>query len=194
MKAIAGGVMLILAGTGLAAAQTVDGATARAQVFSADGATAQLYRRADLDERDRLILVEAAKTQKYYGAIAYSPSEGLLAEATVASANYHSVPTAEAAALRICEDRRPRGAAPCVLAARIVPPGYVERAFQLNADATGALADYRRGAGPKALAISPGTGEWALAKGAGAAGRAVADCNAKAARRGGRDCRVAVAD
>ena len=70
--------------------------------------------------------------------------------------------------------------------------GWEPRALQLSADATDDLRrSYRKGKGPKALAVSPSTGVWTIARGDGAAAAAVQECQAQS---GADDCQVAVAD
>ncbi len=143
-------------------------------------------------------LLDAIRTeagrQKYYGAMAWSPSEGIAARSAVMVANYHDLVAAETVALRACNDNRARGAAPCEVIAQIRPAGYVPRDVQLNADATRGFRIYRRGGGEKALAISRATGEWQFEKGPDAAARALAGCNRLAARKGARDCQILVQD
>ena len=91
-----------------------------------------------------------------------------------------------------CNERRKSGAARCVVVALIRPKGWEARDIQLSVEATtGLRKEYRKGRGEKALAIAPSTGEWAIAKGDGAASQALADC---ADRSGATDCTVVVAD
>ncbi|MEX5730182.1 hypothetical protein Ga0609869_003535 [Rhodovulum iodosum] len=174
-----------------APAEPVDGETARALVVDARAAEAVILPQPFLGEQDSKTLAVVAEQQKYYGAIAVAPSEGLLSTATVAAANYHDVATARAVALKGCDARRQGGRA-CVIVAEIRPRGWQARPLQLNADASAALhKQYRRGRGPKALAISPGTGQWHLEKGEGASAAALDGCAAKARTD---DCRIVVAD
>lgn len=115
-----------------------------------------------LSESDQQLIATVAGQQKYYGAIAFSPDEGILSNATVAAANYHDVETASEKALSDCNGNRASGTARCVIAAWIVPPSYEEgRALQLNIDATAAVRkEYRRVRGEKAFAVSMSTGNW----------------------------------
>ncbi|WP_108484047.1 5-aminolevulic acid synthase [Oceaniglobus ichthyenteri] len=177
-----------------AAAQTVDGATAKRALFSERGVTITLFNLPQLSQKDKLVLAEVAKQQKYYGAVAISPDEGLMAEATLAAANYHSIKPAERAAKAACDKARKPGSARCVIAAHILPNKHTARALQLSVDATEGFNKNWAGGGPKALAISPATGEWAMAKGPGAADAAKNDCNRTAKSRGASDCVVVIAE
>ena len=111
-------------------------------------------------------------------------------EATVAAANYHSVEAASAAALGGCDAAR-KGAGACVIVAYIRPKGWQARSVQLSADATRAFSKDYGGKGA-ALAVSAGTGTWAMAKGATASEAAIAACGAKLS--GPNDCTVVIAD
>lgn len=176
---------------GMAAAEPVDGKTARALAFKPKGVEVTLLPLEGLSEQDVKALTLAAEQQPYYAAVALAPSEGLMSTATVAAANYHDVASAGAAALAACNAAR-KGGTPCVIAAEVRPRGWEPRALSLSADATvGLRKDYGRARGEKALAISPATGKWAVGKGAGAEAAALATC---AAHPGATDCTVVVAD
>lgn len=180
---------LALGAAGAAAAQPVDGRAARDALFAPKGSSVAIVRGV-LPEDQAALLAGVAEGQAYYGAIAVSPDEGLMSEATVAAVNHHSIEAAAAAAARDCNARK-KGRADCVVAALIRPRGYEEgRALQLSALATEAFrSDYGR-SGARALAASPATGAFGLGKGAGAAEAALADC----AKAGATDCAVVVAD
>lgn len=183
--------VLIIAG-GAVAAAPMGGKQARKEVFAAKGADVQVIAQDALSQSDMTVIAQVAAQQPYYGAVAISLSEGLMSEATVAAANYHDVAPARDAALKSCEARRKEASKPCVIVAEIRPKGYAPRALQLSASATDALkSTYRKGRGPKALAISPSTGKWAIAKGEGAVQSALAQCGAEA---GVADCDIAVQD
>jgi hypothetical protein len=172
-----------------AVAQPLDGRTARDALFITQDSTTALVSGV-LPEDQASLLAQVTAGQAFYGAVAISPDAGLMAEATVAAVNHHSVEAAAAAAVRDCNAKK-TGKADCVVAAIIRPKGWAEgRALQLSATATAAFrADYgRRGA--RALAMSPATGAFGMAQGDGAAAAALADC----ARDGASDCVVAVAD
>ena len=82
-----------------------------------------------------------------------------------------------------------------MVAARTLPADYSAQPLQLSVDATRAFRDdYRPARAPKAMAISPDTGKWAIARGDGAGNAAVSQCNAQAATLGAQDCYVAIAD
>lgn len=150
----------------------------------------------ELTDTDRELLIAAAKTQAFWGAVAMSPSEGLLAEATVAAGNFHSEEAARDAAISTCDSRRPKEADPCVLAAIIRPKGSADGDLMaLSSDATKAVTgDYAEREAPKAMAISPSGGEWSVATGSDAEAKAVGACNDKAGERGRSDCEVVIRD
>ena len=143
-----------------------------------------------LSERDQTILAQVAEMQKYYGAIALSPDEGLLSQATVAAANYHSLEPARAAALDECNDKRASGTTRCVIGADIIPQRYEEgRALQLNIDASYSVThrkgEYRRLRGDKSFAISIETGQWGF-------GASDAEAQDACASEGADDCKVII--
>lgn len=184
-------IMAALAFTLPAGAEPFDGKTARKMVFKPTGVEVALIAHDFLTEQDRMALNYAAQQQPYYAAIAVSPSDGLLSNATLAAANFHDVESARAAALKGCNAAR-EGAQPCVVVAEIRPKGWQARPLSLSADATfGLRKTYGRGRGEKAMAISPATGKWTVEKGAGAAAAALASC---ARQAGATDCRIVVAD
>lgn len=131
-----------------------------------------------LPDIEARLLATATAGQPYYGAIAISPGDGLMSEATVAAVNHHTVEAAAAQALADCEERR-AAEAPCVIAAVIRPAGWVARPLSLSADASRAV-DGLRGA----LAISAATGKF----GTGADGAAALSAC------GESDCVVVIAD
>jgi hypothetical protein len=183
-----------------AAAAPVTGDETQGMLFGLRGQT--LAFAAGLSEQDRTILsmvVDLSARQMrqplyWYSSIAYSPTTGLTAEpGPVAAANHHGVAAADRAALAACNAAQARGAAPCVIAARVLPRGYEPRALELSFGATSAFRDsYRRTRGEKAMAISPASGQFAIATGAGAAEAAVARCNALS--QGAEDCMVAISN
>ena len=181
-----------------AAAEPVTGAEARDLLFGLRGQTVAVS--AGLSELDKTILEMvidlSAKQMRqplyWYSSIAYSPSTGLTTEpGPVAAANHHGVAAADRAALAACNAAQARGAAPCVIGARVLPRGYQPRPLELSFGATTAFRDtYRRARGEKAMAISPVSGQFAIATGAGAAEAALAQCNALS--QGAGDCVVAI--
>lgn len=183
------GLVLALCWGSVAAAQ-VTGEQARAALFAGSEAEVDLRPEAGLPEDQAQTLVTVGAGQPYYGAIAISPDEGLMSEATVAAANHHTTEAAEVAALAACNARK-SGARPCVVAALIRPLGWEMRPLLLSADASAGLRkDYPAKGG--ALAVSPATGAWSIGSGAGAVKTAVAACNAKAGAAA--DCVLAVQD
>ncbi|MHC0052780.1 5-aminolevulic acid synthase [Actibacterium sp. D379-3] len=185
--------LLAAGGAGAALAEPpLGGKAARKEMFDATTSSARMVPQATLSDADMALIKQVAATQPYYGAVAISPSEGLMSEATLAAANFHDLDNARTAALAGCDARRKDGSDPCVIVSEILPEGHEPRMLQLSAAATDGLqSDYRKGRGAKALAISPATGKWAVAKGDGAAEAAVAQCALEA---GIGDCRVVVQD
>ena len=184
---------------GQAAAQPVDGKTAQGMLFSPKGFEIVVRKDAGLSAVDLKTVNVLVKmdmftaSAAYYGAIAYAPGDGLASEATIMSSMLHSPEAAAAAALKACNAKRKAGPG-CVIIADVLPQKWQRRALMLNRDATDAMRGYRRGKGPKALAISPATGVWSIAKGPGAARGAVNDCLARAQPLGASDCEVVIAD
>lgn len=139
-------------------------------------------------------LQNAAKLQKFYEAMAASPSEGLLAPSASQAINHNSAAAAAAAAIAACDAKIKKGAEACVVVAEFLPKGYKEpRAFSLSYNASEIFAKkYKRAQKPKAFASSATTGEWGQAVKAGsveaARAAALAECSAKAAQQGADDC------
>lgn len=176
--------MLLVLGPVAAAAEPVSGAAAKKMLYPADGAEVRVIPRDFMGPSDPQILKQVGATQKYYGAVAVSPAEGLASEATVAGANFHDVDSARASALKACNAKRATGTPPCQIVAEILPRGWKQGALQLSADATAAFADtYAAQDAPKALAISPATGEWAIGVGQDAGQLALLGCRERAKGR-----------
>jgi hypothetical protein len=134
----------------------------------------------------------AAEEFPYYAALVLSPGDPQANQSGLTVANYHSPEAATRAALDACNRRRTTGAE-CVVVAQVLPRGYERGDLTLSKEATDALrGDFRRLDPPKALAISPATGQFGFARGDGA--RALAGCNRKAAERGVEDCRIVVSE
>ena len=191
--------MALIAGAGNAMAQTVNEATARQALFDPRGRLVSTSPLPGLSEDLQPLLKQALQASaadvRYYGAVAMAPGAGLESEATALAENFHSPAGAEAAALASCNARRPSGSQPCVVVARTLPRGYAARPVELSVDATEAFRkDYRKAKSPKALAISPATGRWAIAAGPGAVEAAVEACNRQASAAGASDCRPAIVD
>jgi hypothetical protein len=178
-------ISLSLALTGVAQAETVTGKDAGKLVFASDKAEVKLIAGVDLPKEQVNAVKSVLAAQPYYGAMAMSPDEGLMSESTVATANFHSVEAAGAAAVAQCNDKK-TGASPCVVVAVVQPKGWKARALQLSSEATAGLqAGYPAAGG--ALAISAATGVWGMGQTAEAALGACADTAAKP-----KDCAVVV--
>ena len=174
------------AGAAVAADDLPGAREAWRMMFGTRASVAEVSSTIALSQSDRKIVESIGPTQQYYGAIAYSPDEGLLSEATVAAANHHTVDVARGLALAECNAERRVGAAPCVIAADILPKRYrAGRALQLSMGATAGFdADYRKAPGAKSFAISPQSGSWGFGADDTSALQA---CNAQ-------DCKVVVRD
>jgi hypothetical protein len=185
---------------GGASAAPLHGKAAAKQLYAPQGAQVQVLKVKGLTAKDARILQQVGATQKYYGAIAFSPGDGLVDAATVAAANYHSIDAAERSALKACDARR-SAKAPCVIAARIEPKGYRPgRALGLSSEATEIFDKvYLKQHDPKAMAISRATGLYGVAQGRNAESRALETCRAKA-EKGAKsaktpgDCTIVIAD
>ena len=184
----------VLAAIGSAAtAQVLSEKEARGQVF--DHKRTALQVNSALSAQDQatvkaiipLMAEQFRQPANYYSVIAFHAADGLVSESLQAAMNHHSVEAATRAALAAC-DAATTSAGPCTVAAQIVPRGYKARGFTLSQSATAALRDrYRKSGSPKALAISPTTGVWAIGAGDAAA---IAAC----AANGASDCEVRVRD
>lgn len=177
---------------GAVLAQVLPGAQVEGQLYAPEPAEVVVYDTSVLSAEHVTIVTEIAQGQKYYAAMALAPDHGLMHQATVLAANYHDVAAARVAALRECDSLR-EGGAPCLIVLEVRPAGWSARGVQLNADATVAFArDYLPARAPKAMALSPATGQWGLGQGAAAADDARAACAAAAAPAD--DCAVRIAD
>lgn len=174
----------------VAMAEVLTGKAAKKALFAGSKVAVEVTNHSFLVDQQPEIVATVASQQPYYGAIAASPDEGLMSEATLAAANYHSVEAASVAALAGCDAAR-KGAAPCVVVALVRPKGWEARPLQLSADATAAFRKEYDGKGA-ALAVSAETGTWGMAKGANAPAAALAACAAKLT--GQNDCTVIVMD
>lgn len=126
-------------------------------------------------------------TVGYYGAFAYSPTEGLVSNSLQGALNFHVLAAAENAALAACEAAKSDGSADCVVAAKLLPRRYEPRAFTLSQEATEVFTkEYARGRGARSFAISPTGGAFAWATDAGSA---LVDC---AAKNGATDCVIVI--
>lgn len=163
-----------------AAAQSVTGDQAATLLYPAKGAEVEMT--PDILPKDQAKMLEmVAKDQPYYAAIAISPEEGLMSEATMAAANHHTVEAASAMALAQCNAKK-KGATDCVIVATVRPEGWEARPLQLSSGATEDFANYSG-----ALAISAATGAWGIGN---SAEEALAACQAK--QETATDCAVAI--
>ncbi len=174
----------------MAMADVLTGKAAKKALFADSDVAVEVTKHSFLVDEQPQIVGSVASQQPYYGAIAVSPDEGLMSEATLAAANYHSVEAASLAALAGCDAVR-KGAVPCVIVALVRPKGWEARPLQLSADATVAFRKDYGGKGA-ALAVSAGTGTWGMSKGTNASEAALAACAAKLV--GPNDCTVIVVD
>ena len=183
---------LVCAGLPFAAlAQPMTGEAVAPLLFAATGAEVELLPAPFLPADQAELLKTVGAAQPYYGAIAVSPDEGIMVEATVAAANHHSTEAASVAALAACDAKR-KGETPCAVVALIRPAGWAEQPFQLSSSATADFADYAKIRRDKAFAVSPSTGAWGMAKGREAAAKAVEDCAGKEVAP--LDCTVVLQD
>ncbi|MEM7722722.1 MAG: 5-aminolevulic acid synthase [Pseudomonadota bacterium] len=161
---------------------------ARNLVFAEDGAIEwEIFTGGILSETDILTLdqINQIQPQAYYGAMAIAPDEGIAAQTTALTANYHNEDGARAAALAACEAVRDGEGAACVIVMVIRPEGWEPgRALQLSSEASAALrTEYRvLPRRSRAMATSLATGQWGLGESREAA---LAACDAA-------DCEVVV--
>lgn len=182
LRAMSGGLGLVCFACAAMAQDVVTGDTAAATLYAPKAAEVELTD-GILPKDQAKVLKMVARDQLYYAAIAISPDEGLMSEATVAAANYHSVEAASAVALAECEAKK-AGAAPCVIAAVVRPEGWQAGGVQLSSDATeGFQSAYDSGA----MALSPSTGSWGIGTDDAAA---IAACTEK--NPAATDCTVAI--
>lgn len=168
----------------VAQAQTVTGDAAQAMLFAPGKAEVEIIATDALPKDQAKVLEMVAVDQPYYAAIAISPDEGLMSEATVAAANYHTIEAASTVALADCNAKK-KGAADCLVVALVRPEGWQVQPLQLSSAATAAMADYAGGA----LAVSAATGSWGVGDTTEAALAACVDRNPAAT-----DCVAVVAD
>ncbi|WP_323036872.1 5-aminolevulic acid synthase [Pararhodobacter sp.] len=172
-------------------ADPVDTDTARSLLFLDERPEVVRYDTTGLTEQEIATLVQVAQTQKYYAALAFAPADGIMAEPTVMSANYHSIEAARDAALSGCNERRSGGAS-CVIAMEVRPRGWEARALQLSADATTGFEDtYRQERGARAFAISASSGLWGIGLGVNAQENAISACQGDT---NVADCAIVIVD
>lgn len=175
-----------------AKAEPITERAARSQLFSPRGSSVEVFPADFLGPVEIKALEGYAAEFDYYAAFAVSPGDPAENGSAVGLANYHSENAARNAALGACNARRKTGR-PCIIVAVTRPRGWKPRGFQLSVGATtGFRTEYRKLKAPKAMAISPKTGAWAVGRGDG--GRVLASCNRRAADKGSQDCRIAIVD
>ncbi len=186
-KIVAGiGVAVCLFG-GDASADPLSGRQGKRLLIKPKTAEVEVIPQDFLSENDVQILIAVGVQQKYYGAIAVAPKDGLASEATVAGAGFHSLEPAKAFALKGCNAVR-KGGTDCVIVALIRPKGWKETGFQLSFDASvGYRKEFMHNGKPRAFAISQSTGKYGFANGAGAKAAALEKCGAD-------DCEIVAAD
>lgn len=170
-----------------ALAEPISGKQAKKALFAPVTAEVEILVGAGLPEDLAKVLVMVGESQPYYGAIAIAPDEGLMAEATVAAANFHDTNAAATAALTECNAKK-TSARECVVAAYIRPMGWKDAGFSLSSDATAAFKGYNMKTG--ALAVSVTTGAFGMAAGNAAGEAAMKNCVAKNDRA--TDCALVV--
>lgn len=197
---IALGTMTI--GSVLPAQELPSAKTAYKQLYSiAKKPTEVRILREDLIPANLLPAIKAAATvQKYYEALALSPSEGIQGGSAFQAVNYHTPETANAAALAGCNAKKKKESEACVVVAQFVPKKYEGAGdFSLSYVASVEFAHkYRRKSKHRAFAISLSTGNWGHATGAAsqeaAKAAAIADCAQKSDGAGAGDCAVVSVD
>lgn len=175
-------------------AQTLNGKAASGALFPANGVAVGVAPSLDASEKATiralvpLMQERMAVTVGYFGAFAYSPSEGLVSDSLQGALNYHTVAAAEQAALAACEAAKASGSARCVVAAQILPKGYKRSGFTLSQEATKDFTrGYMRARGSRSFAVSAGTGAWGWG---GSDAEALSACSGD----GARDCQIVVRD
>lgn len=163
-------IAIVFALVGLpAAAEVLDERAASKALFSTRGhdvVVSETLSSKDAKTIEALIPLmqrQLSEPVRYYGAIAWSPRDGIVHASLQASLNHHSIDAAEAAALAACAPLRSDGAVSCEVAARILPRRYEARELTLSSETTTAFRQiYRKASGDRALAISPTTGAWGI--------------------------------
>ena len=177
----------VLTASFAAQAEPITGKDAKKALFAPQKAEIEVLPEAALPEDQVQVLQMVGESQPYYGAVAISPAEGLLVDATVVSTNFHDSASAAVAALAECNAKR-KADAECIVAGYIRPKGWKDKGFSLSSDATAGFKDYDMKTG--ALAVSVLTGAFGLASGDAAGADAVAACAAK--NKLATDCVVVV--
>lgn len=201
------GTLALIAGLvagGIAQAAPLDGRGARDLLFSPKGlvfqpiapqglAPAELAKiEAQQDDWGKAIRMKAFELAgySYYGAAAAPVGVELKLEMLTVVHGLHSPAAAQQAALTQCATQNETD---CTLFGLFLPKKYKDQPFSLSANATAGYDDnFRKGQGPRYLAISPSTQAFAIVKGPGGGPLALETCNKNTA--GAEDCEIAVAD
>ncbi|MFN4158454.1 MAG: 5-aminolevulic acid synthase [Gemmobacter sp.] len=184
------GAVLVVLVAGTAMAEPMGSDAARKALLSTKGVAVEVTRHKALSEAEVKAVAMVAEGQVHYGAVAFSPGDGLMTEATVAAIDFHSTEAAAAAAAAECDAKR-KARTPCAVVALIRPAGWEPRPIQMSAAAAAAFRkDYGRN-GPRAMALSQSTGKFGLGKGRNAQADALAACNKDVPAA---DCVVMIAD
>ncbi|WP_224823489.1 5-aminolevulic acid synthase [Cognatishimia sp. MH4019] len=189
-RAYLAGALALIAGAALAAPLT--GKDARKALFKPGPVEIVVLDLPFLSAEDKAVLGQIAQQQKYYGAIAFAPEDGLLSESLTGAFNFHDVTAARAAAIKGCKAQRTSDNA-CEVVAELRPKGWEGgRALSLSGDATEAFgSEYRKAKSPKAMAVSPSTGLFAVATDPAAPGTATSQCEVLAQAG---DCTVVLSE
>ena len=188
--------VVLMAGLAMpAAAQVADTAKARKDLYPTRGYDIRVSE--GLSEKDArtveaivpLMAEQLRQPVRYYAAIAWSPSDGLVHESLQAAMNFHAPDAAAVAAVEACMPLRSAGAErPCAVAALVVPRKWVPKDVMLSLDATAAFDKaFRKARSPKSFAISRRGGAWGT-------GTSDAEALAAGAAGGAGDCAVVIRD
>jgi hypothetical protein len=178
------------------AAEQVTSREARKALFAGDKISVQVF--SHLSKKDQatmkalvpLMAQQMRTPARYYGAIAYAEEDGLASESLQGAFNFHSIASADAAAIKACQAASKTKGARCRLAARILPGGYDEQSFSLSQQASeAALGQFRRLSTPRVFARSKARGAWGMGQ---QVGPVIASCNA--GTDGLNDCEVVIMD
>ena len=202
-RPLAIGLAVLLAATGAAMAEDLPDAKSLAKALYKTGKRATMVNILQPDMVPapyKAALENAVEIQHYFEAMAASPDEGMLAGSAFLATNHHTAAAAHASAIAGCNAKKKSGSKSCVVIAEFLPKDYKgPGVFSMSYTANEYFAkEFRRAKAPKAFAISPSAGSWGAADGAAsteaAQAAALADCSAKAAKVGAKDCKLISAD
>ena len=157
--------LLTLALAAPAVAEVADTATARKALYPVKGYELRISEGLSPEDAATvraivpLMAEQLRQPVRYYGAIAWSPEDGLVHESLQAAMNYHAPDAAAVAAVRACMGLRSKGADSCAVAALLLPKGWKPRDVLLSVDATAVFhKSFLRAPAPKSFAVSRETG------------------------------------